>query len=199
MYFFCSCVLRQVLCQNFDLKAKVLMGSRCSATCSHRYLRSMSICASGNEHFLMVCSLPRIPLRSTFSGEADLTLGRSRAWLVEWLRTLARTGKTEARSFAQGPRETRFCLQSARLGTPLLGAATRLVIGCPGEAGTTHATHHDPSPMWLASRPSHRKGCGSCRDMSAERCAARFPLVPPPPCRTWLATVASPGANGCTP
>ena len=48
-----------------------------------------------------------------------LRLSLKRAtWLVEWLRLLARTGRP-------GARETRFCLHCARLGTPLLGAATR--------------------------------------------------------------------------
>ena len=59
-----------------------------------------------------------------------LSLKRA-AWLVEWLRLLARTGKTEAKAFAQG-------LGCARLGTALLGTA--MVVRGPGEAWRFDAT-----------------------------------------------------------
>ena len=60
-----------------------------------------------------------------------LSLKRA-TWLVEWLRLLARTGKTEAKAFAQGLGRLVHC---ARLGTAVLGAATRLVVGRPGKPG----------------------------------------------------------------
>ena len=80
-----------------------------------------------------------------------LSLKRA-TWLVEWLRLLARTGKTEAKAFAQlGARETRVCLHCARLGTALLGTATCMVVRGPGEAWPFDATDHGQGAMRMAS------------------------------------------------
>ena len=80
-----------------------------------------------------------------------LSLKRA-TWLVDWLRLLARTGRTEAKAFAQA-RETRVRLHCARLGTTVLGPATRLVFCRPGETWGPDATLHGPSAMRMASGP----------------------------------------------
>ena len=78
-----------------------------------------------------------------------LSLKRA-TWLVEWLRLLARTGRTEAKAFALG-RLSFICLHRARLGTAILGTATCLVVGRPGETWGLDATDHGQSAMWVAS------------------------------------------------
>ena len=78
-----------------------------------------------------------------------LSLKRA-TWLVEWLRLLARTGKTEAKAFAQGL-GTRVRLHCARLGTAVLGSATRLVVGRPAGA-LTLPTMVRVLCGWLADR-----------------------------------------------
>ena len=75
-----------------------------------------------------------------------LSLKRA-TWLVEWLRLLARTGKTEAKAFAQ----TWLRLHCTRLGTTLPGTATCLVFRGPGEAWPFDATDHGQGAMWMAS------------------------------------------------
>ena len=69
-------------------------------------------------------------------------------WLVEWLRLLARTGKTEAKAFAQGLGRLGF---ASILGAAFFGTATRLVLGGSGEAWTPDATDHGQGAMWVAS------------------------------------------------
>ena len=76
-------------------------------------------------------------------------------WLVEWLRLLARTGKTEAKAFAQGLGRLGFASIALDWERPFLGPLHAcMVVRCPGEAWTPDATDHGPSSVWVASRPS---------------------------------------------